>query len=61
MVAVNNKTELFLYGGQLHNVNLDAIWRYSPATKFWMMVSKMKFARAGHTVTPVHGLDCPSV
>ena len=59
LVAVNNKTELFLYGGQVQDEIMDGIWRYSPTTKLWMLVGRMKFPRAGHTVTPVKGLRCP--
>jgi hypothetical protein len=58
-VAANNKTELFLYGGQVNDEILDGIYKYSQVTKLWMKVGTMIFPRASHVVIPVQGLSCP--
>jgi hypothetical protein len=59
LVAANNKTELFLYGGQVNDEILDGIYKYSQVTKLWMKVGTMIFPRASHVVIPVQGLSCP--
>ena len=59
LVAANNKTELFLYGGQVGEEILDGIYKYSLTTKLWTKVGTMIHPRASHTVLPVQGLSCP--
>ena len=59
LIAANNKTELFLYGGQVGDDILDGIYKYSLTTNLWTKINTMIHPRASHVVLPVHGLSCP--
>jgi hypothetical protein len=59
LLAINNGTELLLYGGQIQDKIFDGIYKFFPASNTWMRVGKMMFPRAAHVVIPVHGLSCP--
>ena len=59
LLAINNGTELLLYGGQVQGQIFDGIYKYFPISQTWMKVGKMLFPRSAHAVIPVHGLSCP--
>ncbi len=59
LLSIKNGSELLLYGGQIGDQIFDGIYKFMAASKTWLQVGKMKFARAAHVVIPVQGLSCP--